>query len=125
MSEPLRWVEIDHGALAHNVRALRQLLDGAQLWAVVKAQAYGHGPVETARTVLAAGAAGLIVAVVDEAVELRTAGVKGPILVLTPPLPDQALAYDTFDLIGTVRTTKPPGCWPRPGSAAAGRSRCI
>jgi len=102
MSEPLRWVEIDHGALAHNVRALRQLLDGAQLWAVVKAQAYGHGPVETARTVLAAGAAGLIVAVVDEAVELRTAGVKGPILVLTPPLPDQALAYDTFDLIGTV-----------------------
>ncbi|REJ36976.1 MAG: alanine racemase [Bacillota bacterium] len=102
MSEPLRWVEIDHGALAHNVRALRQLLDGAQLWAVVKAQAYGHGPGGTARAVLAAGAAGLIVAVVDEAVELRTAGVKGPILVLTPPLPDQALAYDTFDLIGTV-----------------------
>jgi len=102
MSEPLHWVEIDHGALAHNVRALRQILGGAELWAVIKAQAYGHGPVETARTVLNAGASGLIVAVVDEAVELRAAGVDAPILVLTPPLPDQLDAYAVHDLIAAV-----------------------
>lgn len=102
MAGALHWVEVDHEALAHNVRVVRQALGGVQLWAVVKAQAYGHGAVETARTALAAGAAGLIVAVVDEAVELRAAGLDAPILVLTPPLVDQAPAYATYDLIAAV-----------------------
>ncbi|HEY8417353.1 MAG TPA: alanine racemase [Limnochordales bacterium] len=102
MADALHWVEVDHEALAHNVRVLRQALGGAQLWAVVKAQGYGHGSVDTARTALAAGAAGLIVAVVDEAVELRAAGLDAPILVLTPPLPDQAPAYAAHDLIAAV-----------------------
>ncbi len=102
MSEPLRWVEVDHGALAHNVRLLRQAIGPAQLWAVVKAQGYGHGAVETAQTALAAGAAGLVVAVVDEALALRAAGIDAPILVLTPPLPEQAPEFAAYDLIAAV-----------------------
>jgi alanine racemase len=51
------WVEIDLGALAHNVRQLLGHLQGkADLMAVVKADAYGHGAVTIARTALAAGA---------------------------------------------------------------------
>jgi len=97
-----RWVEIDHGALAHNVAALRGLLGESQLWAVIKAQAYGHGPVETAHTVLKAGADGLVVAVVEEAIELRSAGLKAPILVLTPPLPDETPEFAVHELVAAV-----------------------
>src|SRR5690606_29120961 len=57
----LRWVKIDHGALAHNVKALKRYIAPAQLWPVVKGRAYGHGAVEAARTFLQAGADGLAV----------------------------------------------------------------
>ncbi len=57
----VRWVEVDHRALAHNVQALKRHIGSAQLWPVVKGQAYGHGAVEAARTFLQAGAAGLAV----------------------------------------------------------------
>lgn len=98
----MRWVEIDHGALVHNVGMLRQMLGPSELWAVVKGQAYGHGAVETARTVLDAGADGLTVSSLSEAVDLRTAGVNGPLLVMNPVLPEQADMYVKHDLIATV-----------------------
>ena len=66
------WVEIDQGALSHNVRQLRQLLTSpTQLMAVVKADAYGHGATLVARTALDAGAAGLCVATLEEGIQLR------------------------------------------------------
>ncbi len=78
------WVEVDCAALRHNVGALRGLLGSkCGVWAVVKANAYGHGLVPTARAVLQGGATGLAVASVSEAARLRRAGIEDPILVLS------------------------------------------
>jgi alanine racemase len=83
------WLEIDLGRLAGNVRAIiAGLPPGTTVEAVVKANGYGHGAVPVSRTVLAAGARGLCVATLDEALELRGAGVRAPILVLFPIPPD-------------------------------------
>jgi alanine racemase len=81
------WAEVDLGALASNVRALRARAGRARLMAVVKADAYGHGAVPVARAALAAGAERLGTAIVEEALELRRAGIDAPVLVLgwTPP----------------------------------------
>jgi alanine racemase len=77
------WVEIDLAALGHNVQQLLMHLDGkADLLAVVKANAYGHGAVTVARTALAAGAHRLGGATVPEGIELRQAGIQVPILVM-------------------------------------------
>jgi alanine racemase len=77
------WAEIDLGAVAHNVGVLRSVASPADVWAVVKANGYGHGAVEVARAALDAGAAGLCVAMTAEGVALRRAGIDAPILVLT------------------------------------------
>jgi alanine racemase len=80
----LTWVEIDQGAIAHNVRLLRSMLDDkVALMAVVKADAYGHGAVATSITALANGAEMLGVASLEEALELRDAGIEAPILVMS------------------------------------------
>jgi alanine racemase len=81
------WTEIDLDALAHNVRLLAARAAPARVWAVVKANAYGHGAIACGRAALEAGAAGLAVVCVDEGEELRQAGVTAPILVVghTPP----------------------------------------
>lgn len=77
------WSEIDRDALDHNVRVLRAAAAPADVWAVVKADGYGHGAVVAAETALRAGAAGLCVALVDEGIGLRAAGVDAPILLLS------------------------------------------
>lgn len=69
---------VDHSAIAHNVRTLLERT-GRPLMAVVKADAFGHGAVEVASTVLAAGATWLGVATVDEALHLRRAGFDHPV----------------------------------------------
>jgi alanine racemase len=71
---------VDLAAIGHNVRVLREHAGSAQVMAVVKADGYGHGAVEVARAAVAAGAAELGVATVDEALELRRAGIDAPIL---------------------------------------------
>ena len=77
---------VDLGAIQHNVRVLRERAGQAQVMAVVKADGYGHGAVEVARAALAAGAAELGVATVDEALALRAAGLTAPVLAwLHPP----------------------------------------
>jgi alanine racemase len=83
------WTEIDLSAIAHNVRQIKSLLSiNTQLCAVVKADAYGHGAVPVAKTVLEAGADYLAVAILSEGIELRRAGITAPILILgyTPDL---------------------------------------
>ena len=92
MNEPkdLKWVEIDLSAIAHNAAWVVSRLEGAKLMAVVKADAYGHGAAEVARVALKAGAASLGVRDLSEAAELRRAGIKAPIHLLFPILPEQA-----------------------------------
>jgi len=81
------WAEIDLDALAANVRLLCARAAPARVYAVVKANAYGHGAVACGRAALEAGAHGLAVVCLDEAEELRRAGLDAPILVVgaTPP----------------------------------------
>jgi alanine racemase len=79
------WIEIDTDALAANLAVLRRMAgDGVAVLPVVKADAYGHGMVPVARTLAAAGADGLCVATLDEAIALDSAGVGAPVLVLYP-----------------------------------------
>jgi alanine racemase len=73
-------VRLSH--LRHNLAALRRHTR-AQLWCVLKADAYGHGAKACARTLERAGADGLCVALIEEAIELREAGVNLPILVMS------------------------------------------
>ncbi len=74
--------EVNLSAIAANVRAVASFV-GTPLWAVVKADAYGHGAVEVARTAVGAGAKGLCVALVEEGLELRRAGITAPVLVMS------------------------------------------
>lgn len=88
---PLRWVEVDLGAIAHNARRVREVIGpDVGFSAVVKADAYGHGAAPVARTALRNGADALAVTYLDEAMELRKAGLKGPLLVMGPIFPDEA-----------------------------------
>lgn len=81
------WAEISLGALKRNFKALQNLAKGSHILPVVKANAYGHGAVPVSKALLAAGAKRLAVATVQEGAQLRQAGIKCPILVLTPTLP--------------------------------------
>lgn len=71
---------IDLEAIAHNVRVLRAYAGDAAVMAVVKADGYNHGAVEVARAAVAAGAAEIGVTTIDEALQLRAAGLTVPIL---------------------------------------------
>lgn len=97
--------EVDLGAIAHNVQTLKAAVgDKVELYAVVKADAYGHGALPVALRALESGATRLAVAFVEEGVALRQAGITAPILVMgwTPPrqLP-LAVAHDLAQTIFT------------------------
>jgi alanine racemase len=91
---------VDLAAVRHNVRALRAAAGGAQLCAVVKANAYGHGAVPVARAALDGGASWLAVSSVEEATELRDAGVDAGLLLFSEPPP--AAVHAVLDLGLTV-----------------------
>lgn len=94
---------IDLEILRENVRAIRRNVpESAMLLAVVKADAYGHGAVQVARAALEAGASWLAVALVQEGVELRKAGIIAPILVLGAALPCDAVIAAENSLTLTV-----------------------
>ncbi len=77
------WIEIDEGAIAHNIHALQSLLKPkTDLMAVVKANAYGHGAVNVATLAEALGVKFFGVATVPEGIELRQAGISASILVM-------------------------------------------
>ncbi len=97
---------VDLGAIEHNVRVLREHAGRAQVMAVVKADGYGHGATRVARAALAAGAAELGVATVDEALALRADGIAAPVLAwLHPPGIDfgPALLADVEIAVSCVR----------------------
>ena len=77
------WAEIDLDAIAQNMKEIRRITNKkAQIMAAVKADGYGHGAVETAKTLLQNGADRLAVATVGEGRELRNAGITAPIMIL-------------------------------------------
>jgi alanine racemase len=84
------WVQVDLNAIRHNVRTLKP--ESAELMAVVKANAYGHGDAQVARAALEAGATWLGVALVEEGLGLRDAGIEAPVLILSelPPGSEEA-----------------------------------
>jgi alanine racemase len=82
------WAEIDLGAIRHNASVLADLVAPARLCAVVKAAGYGHGAVEAAQAALEGGATWLAVALVEEGLELRAAGIQAPVLLLSQPAPE-------------------------------------
>ncbi|MEW6607097.1 MAG: alanine racemase [bacterium] len=80
-----KWIEINLTNITHNINQVRKLVgDGVEIMPIVKANAYGHGAVEVAKTVIKAGANRLGVASLNEGIELRTAGITAPVLVLSP-----------------------------------------
>jgi len=102
------WVEIDLGALSNNVKELVKFLSPCtQLMAVVKADAYGHGAVAVAKTVLEAGASWLGVATVPEGIQLREDGIQAPILILgATNTPEQIQAIADWQLQPTLYSPK-------------------
>lgn len=77
------WVKINHQALVNNVQALKGFLHPkTKLMAVIKADAYGHGAVKVAETILQSGGDSLAIATLNEGIELREAGIVAPIMIL-------------------------------------------
>lgn len=96
------WAEIDLTAIAHNVAAFRRHIGDAELCAVVKADAYGHGDVPVAETALANGATWLAVALLEEGIRLREADITAPILLLSEPLERDVALVAEWELTPTV-----------------------
>jgi alanine racemase len=98
--------EVDLGNIRHNVRTFVDLVGpSCRVMAVVKADAYGHGAVEVSRAALEAGASRLGVALVEEAEELREAGVDAPLHLLFEPPPESAGRVVDLGLVPTVYTS--------------------
>ena len=92
------WAEVDLGHLAENFQFIREHAGDTELFAVVKANAYGHGAAQVARELVALGAKRFAVACLAEAVELRQAGISQPVLILGYTRPENAavLAVNGF-----------------------------
>lgn len=99
------WAEVDLDAIRANVRELVAVAHPAQVMAVVKADGYGHGAVPVSQAAIEAGAAWLGVALVEEGVELRRAGIDAPIMVLSEPPPESAPAVVEHGLTPVVYTS--------------------
>ena len=103
MEYPLVKACIDLNAIQNNIQNLKRITDKkSKFMAVVKADAYGHGAVRVAQTALQSGADWLGVARLNEACELRKAGIEAPILVFGYIHPSQAVMINDLDLVTTV-----------------------
>ena len=92
----LLWTEIDLDIIAHNMQIIRKMAKSKEIAAVIKADAYGHGSVTLAKTLLDNGADRLAVARLDEGLELRHHGIIAPIFILgytNPVRANEAIAY--------------------------------
>jgi alanine racemase len=97
------WAEIDLNQLAANFNQVRKRVgSAARIMAIVKANAYGHGAVECARRLAAEGADWFGVALPEEAIQLREAGIKQPVLCLAGFWPGQAAACIKYQLTPVV-----------------------
>ncbi len=99
------WVEISRSALRRNYERVRQLAGARKVMVVVKADAYGHGAVCVSRILDECGADWFGVATVEEALELRAAGIRKPILLLGGLYMSDPAALIEYDLTPTVSST--------------------
>lgn len=76
------WAEIDLNNLEHNVKEIKKFCGNKEIIAVLKADAYGHGALDIATTLMKGGASKLGVAVITEALELKNSGIEDPIVIL-------------------------------------------
>ena len=105
------WAEIDLDSIAQNVKQIKNILNpGVKLMGVVKANAYGHGVFETAKTILKNGADALAVAFIDEAVELRKYGIDVPILILGNSAEESVEDLLLYNITPTVFTEEFAKC---------------
>ncbi|GAB4172371.1 MAG: hypothetical protein Fur005_34130 [Roseiflexaceae bacterium] len=112
-------VVVDLGQISTNIQALRRLVH-VPLMAVIKADAYGHGAVQVARTMQANGVAAFAVATIEEARCLRHAGIRAPILLLGYLPLGQCAAAVELDLHCTIFTRETADCL-QAAAAAHGR----
>lgn len=97
------WVEIDLDAIAHNIDQIIELTGNERkVMGIVKADAYGHGAVEVANILIDHGVKYLAVAILDEAIALRKAGIKLPILILGYTPGEQSEDIIKWDIMQTV-----------------------
>jgi alanine racemase len=105
------WAEIDLSALRRNLEWVRERAGGRRVLAVVKADAYGHGAVEVSRALVSAGCEALAVATLEEATELREAGIQVPVLMLqglhAPDEADRALRLGLVPAVGRLDALEP------------------
>ena len=120
------WVEIDRTALRKNLRNIRACTNRqAIVVAVVKADAYGHGSVECAKVFREEGVRHFAVATIQEAIELREAGIEDPIVVLGL-IPD-ALAHEIaqYDLAPVIASVSDAACLAEAAAKAGKRIDCL
>ena len=115
------WAEIDLDALRTNFALVQRHAPGRPLCAVVKADAYGHGAVQCARTLAEAGAAWLAVSCLAEALQLRRAGLTLPILILGHVQPDYAAALLQHQLTAACYSAEQAAALSQAAQAAGGR----
>ena len=97
------FAEINLGAIRHNLRKIKQIVGrGVKILGIVKADAYGHGMREVSRVIVEEGVDYLGVASLDEAKELRSIGIKDPIVILGMILPQEAEGVLKFNVIQAV-----------------------
>jgi len=104
------WAEINLDNIAYNVRQIKRRIGKmTEIMAVVKADAYGHGVIETVPTLLENGVSRLAVSMLDEAIQLRELGIKVPILVLSYTDPVRAEEIIRYNITQTVFSHDLPG----------------
>ncbi|WP_058306019.1 alanine racemase [Gracilibacillus massiliensis] len=101
------WVEVNLDHIIYNIGQLKNKLGNhTEVYAVVKANGYGHGDVEVAQAALKGGATRLAVAVLDEALRLRKAGITAPILVMGWIRPEDVVVAVEYDITVTCYQKK-------------------
>ncbi|GAV21903.1 alanine racemase [Carboxydothermus pertinax] len=96
------WAEINLENIKHNFREVKRLAQKSEPMPVIKANAYGHGAVEVAKALIKEGAKRFAVAIVDEGIKLREAGILEPILILGHTPPDDLERLLFYNLIPTI-----------------------
>jgi len=118
MSETYRcWAEIDRSALRYNAGVVRERIGSAEMLAVVKANAYGHGLIGVAET-LANDVKYFGIANIEEALALRAAGLSHPIIILGPALPTERSAIVDGKFIPTISAVEEAEAFDRIGPIA-------